>query len=146
MRWILLMGQMPEPASEDEKIIFSLYDGFFLDNLPKAKLLVPMQTEGPMDATAPDPEGSVTLKKDTTIKLATLPGKHEKPAVRMYTDWNRLKSVFDSKWSGMVQTVGGMIDVFDIAINVTDHPAAGCYVDGNTYAEAVKRAEKRKEQ
>ncbi len=147
MRWILLMGQVPEaPATEDEKTIFSLYYGFFLDNLLNAKLLVPMQTEAPMDTTEPDPEGSVTIKKDTTINLATLPGKHEKPAVRMYTDWNRMKSVFDNEWSGMVQPVSGMIDVFDIALNVTDHPAVGCYIDRNTYEEALKRAEKRKEQ
>ena len=52
-----------------------------------------------------------------------------------------MQQVFDKDWNSMVQPISGMIDVMDIAMNVTEHPAVGCYINRQTYEEAVKRAE-----
>ncbi|MBP5266137.1 MAG: hypothetical protein J6Z06_04865, partial [Lachnospiraceae bacterium] len=40
MRWILMIGQLHEPTSDDAKTIFGLYYDFLLRELPKAKLLI----------------------------------------------------------------------------------------------------------
>ena len=37
MRWMLLMGQMHEPKTDDARLIYNMYFGFFLQ-----ELLVPM--------------------------------------------------------------------------------------------------------
>jgi hypothetical protein len=139
MRWKLLMGQLDEPSTEEAQTIYKIYYGFFLRELTKAKFLIPMKQDIPCPP--PDENGKTVLKKDTTFALATLPGKEDRPAVRMYTDWKRMQQVFDKDWNSMVQPVSGMIDVMDIAMNVTEHPAVGCYINRQTYEEAVKRAE-----
>jgi len=69
-------------------------------------------------------------------------GKHERDAVRMFTDWKRLRMEYDDSWSGMLQPVSGMIDVFDCAINATQYPEAGCYIDKEMYELAVSKSEK----
>ena len=50
--------------------------------------------------------------------------------------------VFGNDWSGMVETIGNMIEVFDCAINATDHLAAGCYIDSDMYKLALDKQKK----
>ncbi len=134
-RWLLLMGQMGMPESDDEKTIYNLYYRFMGQELVKAKLLVPMKKLE--EALAPDENGKVTLKKDTAMSLAVQPGKGERSAVRMYTDWKRFRMTYGEDWGGMIQPVEGMIDVMDCAINATEFPAAGCYI-GKEMFEQMK--------
>jgi hypothetical protein len=138
LRWILLMGQMGEPEKGDGELIYGLYYSFFLRELPKAKLLIPMKHDIPIPN--PDENGETVLQKDTKIQFPTLPGKEGRDAVRMYTDWKMLRKSFGEEWSAMIQPVSGMIEVMDCAINVTDHPAAGCYVNKTTFEETQKKA------
>lgn len=56
----------------------------------------------------------------------------------MYTDWKRLRMVYGEEWGGLVQPIEGMIRVFDCAVNVTKHTAAGCYVNGDMFEEMKK--------
>ena len=138
-RWMLLLGQMGNPKNDDEDLICRLYYRFMSKEIVKAKFIVPMKFEG--EAPSPeegDEDGKVTIKKDTKIQLAIQQGKNGRDAVRFYTDWNRLHEVYDKEWSGMIQTVDQMIDVFDIAINVTEHPEAGCYVSREMYEDMKK--------
>lgn len=65
-------------------------------------------------------------------------GKYDKSAVYMYTDWKRLRMVYGEEWGGLVQPIEGMIRVFDCAVNVTKHTAAGCYVNGDMFEEMKK--------
>lgn len=136
VRWLLLMGQIGEPDTDDKKLIYNLYFKFMSREMVKAKLLVPIQNEGGMPK--PDENGKTVLQKDMRMKLPTMQGKTEKPAVRMYTDWKRLRMVYGNEWSGMVQSIEGMIKVFDCAVNVTEYTKAGCYVSDKTFEDMKK--------
>lgn len=136
MRWMLLIGQMGKPETEDAQTIYKLYYRFMSMELVKARFLIPMQHEG--EISEPDAEGKTVLAKDTKIKFPTMKGKGEKPAVRMYTDWKRLRMVYGEDWGGMIQPVSGMIEPFDCAINATQFPAAGCYVSKEMFEEMKK--------
>lgn len=136
VRWMLLMGQMGAPDSPDKETILKLYHNFFLRELGKATFLIPMKKEG--DIPAPDENGKTVLKKDVKIQFPTMKGKHERDAVRMFTDWKRLRMVYNEEWSGMLQSVSGMIDVFDCVINATEYPEAGCYIDKQMFELATR--------
>lgn len=140
VRWMLLIGQMGEPTGEDKAIIYRLYYKFLSKELAKAKLLIPMQHDGEMPKA--DENGKAVLKKDTNIKLPTMKGKDDRPALRMYTDWKRLRMAYGDEWGGLVQTIDGMINVFDCAINVTQYPAAGCYISPKMFEEMKELADK----
>ncbi len=138
VRWMLLMGQMGRPDSPDKETILKLYHNFFLRELNKATLLIPMKKEG--EIPAPDENGKTVLKENLQIQFPTMKGKHEKDAVRMFTDWKRLRMEYDESWSGMLQPVSGMIDVFDCAINATKYPEAGCYIGKEMYELSVSKS------
>ncbi len=133
MRWMLLIGQLGKPEGKDAELIYRLYYKFMSMELVKAKLLVPMQHEGEMPKA--DEKGKAVLTKDMKFKLPTMKGKGEKAAVRMYTDWKRLRMVYGKEWGGMVQPVSGMIETFDCAINSTQFPAAGCYISKEMFED-----------
>jgi len=137
VRWMLLLGQLGEEDSQDKKTISSLYFNFFLKELKNAMLLIPMKKDG--EHGEPDENGQVILGKDMKIMFPTMHGKKDREAVRMYTDWKRLRMEYGEEWSGMVQPVKGMIDVFDCAINATKYPAMGCYVDREMFEICNKR-------
>lgn len=136
VRWMLLIGQMGEPDTEDKEMIYKLYYKFLSKELVKAKLLIPMKKEGELGE--PDENGKITLKKDAQIMFPTMDGKKEKEAVYMYTDWKRLRTVYGEEWEGLVQTVEGMIKPFDCVINVSEYTAAGCYISEEMF-EDMKR-------
>ena len=68
-------------------------------------------------------------------------GKGKRDAVRMYTDWKRFRNFYKEEegWRGLIERIPGMIESFDCAINVTDHPAAGCYIDRISFDADIKR-------
>jgi len=132
-RWLLMMAQLGSPDTEDGKTIYQLYVSFLQRELLKARLLVPMKHEGVIPPA--DKDGKTVLQEGVTLSLATLDGKYGRPAVRMFTDWKRLKEGMGEGWEGMVGTVGGMIGQFDCAINFTvrEHQSAGCYIGKDFY-------------
>lgn len=133
MRWMLLIGQMGQVQGEDGELIYKLYYRFLSKEMVKANFLIPMQKEG--DIPQPDENGMTILKKDMLLKFPTMDGKDGRSAVRMFTDWKRLRMVYDEGWDGMVQPIEGMIDSFDCVINSTQYPQAGCYIGKEMFEE-----------
>lgn len=136
MRWMLLIGQLGQVQGEDGELIYKLYYRFMSKEMVKANFLIPMQKEG--DIPQPDENGMTVLKKDMILKFPTMDGKYGRSAVRMFTDWKRLRMVYDEGWDGMVQPIEGMIDSFDCAINATQYPQAGCYIGKEMFEEIKK--------
>lgn len=126
-RWILLIAELGHPDTPDKELIYKLYFSFMSRELVKAKFLIPMKAD---NDTSPDENGKVVIEKDTTIAMATIEGKHGRPAVRMFTDWKRLRQGMKGEgWNGFIQPIEGMIGSFDCAINLTEYDKAGCYID-----------------
>lgn len=130
-RWLLLMGQLGNPEGEDSKLIYGLYYQFMSKELVKARLLVPMQKDG--EIPPPNENGSTILNNDVKLKFPITEGKGDRQAIRMYTDWKRLRMVYDDNWSGFIQPVKGFIDVFDVLLNMTEYYEAGCYISKDAY-------------
>lgn len=136
MRWMLLIGQLGQVQGEDGELIYKLYYRFMSKEMVKANFLIPMKKEG--DIPQPDENGMTVLKEDMILKFPTMDGKYGRSAVRMFTDWKRLRMVYDEGWDGMVQPIEGMIDSFDCAINATQYPQAGCYIGKEMFEEIKK--------
>lgn len=140
VRWMLLMGQMDKPTTDDEEVIYKLYYKFFSAAMPKAKLLIPL------NATSGFPDksqgvNSFVLKEDAKFSIPVREGKDGRNSVPVFTDWKRLRMVFDEKWNGMIEEAGGMIEGFDYAINPTEFYEAGAYVSITTFKEMQKLSE-----
>ncbi len=136
VRWMLLLGQLGKPEGDDAELIYKLYYRLMSKEMVKAKLLIPVQNDGEIPEA--DENGKTVLKKGVNMKFPTIDGKYDKPAVRMYTDWKRLRMAYGTEWGGLVQPIEGMIGVFDCAINVTEYLQAGCYVSADMF-EAMKK-------
>ena len=133
-RWLLLTGQLDSPKNlDEEKIQTALYSHLFRE-LAKAKFIVPSLME---EKSGEGVEG----KKDTSMTISIQSGKGKRDAVRMYTDWKRFRNFYKEEegWKGLIERIPGMIESFDCAINVTDHPAAGCYIDRISFDADIKR-------
>ena len=140
VRWMLLMGQLDSPTTEDEEVIYKLYYKFFSMAVPKAKFLLPLE------AASGFPEGgqeanSFVLEESAKFNIPTGEGKNGRNSVPVFTDWKRLRMVFDEKWNGMIEEAGGMIEVFDYAINPTEYYEAGAYVSLTTFRDMQKLSE-----
>ena len=98
MRWMLLMAQMGKPETEDAKVIYSLYYRFFSKELQTAKLLAAMNGEFGVPK-----DGYVVAQKGATINLAVMQGKKDRPALRMYTDWKRLRAAHGTDYLNIIQ-------------------------------------------
>ena len=129
VRWMLLIAQMSKPSTPNQETIFKVYYRLLFSELMKAKLLIPMKTDQPLE------KGEQVLKKDTTLNFAVMDGKGNRKAVLMFTDWNRLRETFDDSWNAVVQPVSGMISVMDCAINSTKHPEEGIYITEEAFKE-----------
>ena len=140
VRWMLLMGQMDKPTTEDEEVIYKLYYKFFSAAMPKAKLLIPLNaTSGFPDKS--QGANSFVLKEDAKFSIPVREGKDGRNSVPVFTDWKRLRMVFDEKWNGMIEEAGGMIEGFDYAINPTEYYEAGAYVSLTAFKEMQKFSE-----
>ena len=136
VRWMLLLGQIGKPEGNDAELIYKLYYRFMAQELVKARFLIPTQKEG--EIPKGDENGKTVLEKNVSFKFPTMDGKYGRPAVRMYTDWKRLRMVYGEEWSALVQPVEGMIGVFDCAVNVTEFARAGCYIGAEMFEEIKK--------
>ncbi|MBR1853616.1 MAG: SseB family protein [Lachnospiraceae bacterium] len=136
MRWLLLIGQMGRPETPDAELVYRLYNRFMIKELTKAVFVIPMKTEGEIPQT--DENGQTVLKEGAQMIFPTFSGKDGRNVIRMFTDWRRLREEYDEEWGGLVQPIEGMIERFDCAVNLADHPAAGCYVSREMYAEMKK--------
>ncbi len=136
MRWMLLIGQLGHPETPDTELIYKLYYRFMSIEMTKAMFIIPMQSEGEIPTA--DKNGKTVLKEGLQINFPTMKGKYNRDAVRMFTDWKRLHMEYGPEWSGFLQPVSGMIDVFDCAINATKYPASGCYISKDMYEEMIK--------
>lgn len=140
VRWMLLMGQLDSPTTEDEEVIYKLYYKFFSMAVPKAKFLLPLE------AASGFPEGgqeanSFVLEESAKFNIPTGEGKDGRNSVPVFTDWKRLRMVFDEKWNGTIEEAGGMIEVFDYAINPTEYYEAGAYVSLTAFRDMQKLSE-----
>ena len=140
VRWMLLMGQLDSPTTEDEEVIYKLYYKFFSMAVPKAKFLLPLE------AASGFPEGgqeanSFVLEESAKFNIPTGEGKNGRNSVSVFTDWKRLRMVFDEKWNGMIENAGNMIEFFDYAINPTEYYEAGAYVGLTAFKEMQKLSE-----
>ena len=140
VRWMLLMGQLDSLTTEDEEVIYKLYYKFFSMAVPKAKFLLPLE------ATSGFPEGgqeanSFVLEESAKFNIPTGEGKNGRNSVPVFTDWKRLRMVFDEKWNGMIENAGNMIEFFDYAINPTEYHEAGAYVSLTAFRDMQKLSE-----
>ena len=129
VRWMLMMGQIAELDTEDKKTIYGIYYNFLTLEIGKAKFLIPMSGDLPKG----DENGKAVLEKGTKIGFPIREGKDGRQTICAFTDWYRLRKVFDEKWSGMIQSLDGMIEIFDYTINASDHPAEGIYFSKAAY-------------
>ncbi|MGN0026223.1 MAG: SseB family protein [Clostridium sp.] len=97
----------------------------------KARLLVPIQKDGKIPP--PNENVATVLDKDVKLKFPIDNGKDDRQAIRMYTDWKRLRMVYDENWSGLIEPVKDFIDVFDVLLNMTEYYEAGIYISKDSY-------------
>ena len=140
VRWMLLMGQLDSPTTEDEEVIYKLYYKFFSEAMPKAKFLIPLDAASEFKDDSQE-GSSFVLEKDSSFNIPVKEGKDGRNSVPVFTDWKRLRMVFDEKWNGMIEEAGGMIASFDYAINATEYYKAGAYVSEKTFREMQKLSE-----
>lgn len=135
MRWSLLMAQLGNLETDDQKTLYTCYCHQLDQVLPAAKFLIPMKP-GEGFPKASGTNETVTLQKDAKFGIMTMEGKNEKPAVYLYTDWVRFWDNLgkDSGWNGMITDLAGIISVYDCAINVDKtYPTRGFYIDQEQY-------------
>ena len=140
VRWMLLMGQLDSPTTEDEEVIYKLYYKFFSEAMLKAKFLIPLDAASEFKDDSQE-GSSFVLEKDSSFNIPVKEGKDGRNSVPVFTDWKRLRMVFDEKWNGMIEEAGGMIEVFDYAINPTEYYEAGAYVSLTAFKEMQKFSE-----
>lgn len=133
VRWTLLMGQLGQPKDGDGLVIYKLYYQLMAREMLKAKFLVPMKAD--KEIPAGDENGYATITKDTNIQMPILDGKDGHKAVRVYTDWKRLRLAFDGKWNALVMTPDDLIEEYDLAINVMNNRTTSGYLTKAMYTE-----------
>ena len=143
VRWMLLMGQLDSPTTEDEEVIYKLYYKFFSEAMPKAKFLIPLDATSEFKDDSQE-VSSFVLEKDSSFNIPVKEGKDGRNSVPVFTDWKRLRMVFDEKWNGMIEEAGGMIEGFDYAINPTEYYEAGAYVSLTAFREMQELSDKQR--
>lgn len=137
VRWMLLMAQIGTPDTDEKKIRYQLYCKFMDREIVKAKLLIPMKHSG--NIPEGDSEGKTVLKEGIEISLPIIDGKNGRHAVRMYTDWKRLHEGMGEDWNGLVQSIEGIINEYDCAINIpTPEHDGGCYISKELFDSLLK--------
>ncbi len=138
VRWMLLMGQIGHPETDEAKQIFQLYYGFMARELMGAKLLIPMK--GNLIHDAVDADGKTVLKEKSTMSFPVREGKYKdgRTTLPVFTDWKRLRMVFDDEWNGMITTVDDFIEQHDFTINATQYLDAGMYISKSAYDDMKK--------
>lgn len=133
-RWILLLTQLGQPENEESEIVYKLYLRFMAQELSKAKLLVPIKTDGPVPT--PNKDGVVLFPENVKISFSTMTGKEgNRDAVRMYTDYKKYNAEFTNDWNAMVGPASDMIKTFDVAINMSRTYKTGCLINQDMFKE-----------
>lgn len=140
-RWILMLSQVGQPKNENEKVIFNLYYHFLSKALTEAKFIVPMKLDDEQMEKAKGDEGKFEVTQDTKMQVAVQDGRGDRKAVRMYTDWMRLREEYGEGWGGVINSIDDVIEKYDVAINVTKNPYIGCYVSKESY-QSMKQTDK----
>ena len=140
VRWMLLMGQLDYPITEEQELLYKLYYKFFSEAMPKAKFLLPLEAASGLSEGGQE-SNSFVLEESAKFNIPTGEGKNGRNSVPVFTDWKRLRMVFDEKWNGMIEEAGGMIEVFDYAINPTEYYEAGAYVSLTAFRDMQKLSE-----
>lgn len=141
VRWLLLMGQMGKPETKDEELVYGLYYGFLSREIPRATFLIPMQHDKHFLERL-DGKEEFTFKQGSKFNLPTRKGKENREAISIFTDWKRLRMVFDEDWDAMLEPAGSMIPIFDYIINGIEYHEAGCYVSQESFETMKKVSEK----
>ena len=108
--------------------------------MPKAKFLLPINSTSGFPEPSQESNAHV-LEESATFNLPTREGKNGRNSVSVFTDWKRLRMVFDENWSAMIENAGGMIEIFDYAINQTEYYKAGVYVSDKAFKEMQQFSE-----
>ena len=137
VRWLLLLGQLGKPDTEDKQLVDRLYYGFLSKAVPKAKFLIPVR-RGENFPEASDEAKEVMLERGASLDLPVREGKDGRQAISLFTDWKRLRMVFDEEWDGMIEPAGNMIAMFDYIVNGTEYLQAGCYISQDSFKEMEK--------
>ncbi len=134
-KWLILLNQIGEPQDEDQKMMHRMYFSFMSQQLLKAKFVIPIKMDKAPKKFGEN--GRVEIEEGAKIEMPLLPGKNNdgREAVRIYTDWKQLRSVYGQEWDGMLETVEGMIDKYDCAINVNKQYVTGCYISKAMFDE-----------
>ena len=74
VRWMLLMGQLDSPTTEDEEVIYKLYYKFFSEAMPKAKFLIPLDAASEFKGDSQE-GNSFVLEKDSSFNIPVKEGK-----------------------------------------------------------------------
>ena len=143
VRWMLLMGQLDSPTTEDKEVIYKLYYKFFSEAMPKAKFLIPLDAASEFKDDSQE-GSSFVLEKDSSFNIPVKEGKDGRNSIPVFTDWKRLRMVFDEKWNSMIEEAGGMIEGFDYAINPTEYYEAGAYVSLTAFKEMQEHSEEQR--
>jgi len=88
--------------------------------------------------------GKLRLELEYKLALEKINRVGDLSLKSVFTDWKRLRMVFDEKWNGMIEEAGGMIEVFDYAINPTEYYEAGAYVSLTAFKEMQELSDKQR--
>lgn len=125
VRWMTLMGQIGRPATEEDKISFSLYSGYASVALMKASFIVPVKKKDEKGQSK-DSEGN-----DQLI-MPSVDMKQGRPALCIFTDRSRVMEVYPD-WSATIMPLKDIIDKYDAAINLQKNGYVGMYIDAARY-------------
>lgn len=81
------------------------------------------------------------MQQGASFNLPIRKGKENRKAISIFTDWQRLRMVFDDEWNGMIEPAGVMISMFDYIINGTQYHEAGCYVSQASFEKMKELSE-----
>ena len=115
VKWILLLNQMADAERNEESVAYGIYAGYMETELMKAKFLIPAKDE------------------DGKLGVAAQNGRGERPAARLYTDWGKLRLLYDPSWACLVQTLEEAEVSYDAIINYTGENRMALYVSEDDF-------------
>ena len=102
IRFFQCMGSRTN--GEGKQSLLKSLEARMLDEVVRAKYLVPMQVKE-QEPSAADDQGMKALKKGTILQFAALNGEGESVWLPVFTDWMEFDKAYDQKlWSGNVAT------------------------------------------
>lgn len=138
---ILLVGQFEKVETEAEKKEYSAYSNMMFRELAKARFIAPIKIEG--DVEHKDNIEAV-FKENTTISFVVMDGKYGRPALKVFTDWQKMVEAGfkpEDGWSGNVMRLDQILDAQDCVINATSsmYPTSGIYIGREMFDTQIKQ-------